>query len=51
VPPEINWLGITENNSTIVVPGVYFYLAKVKTKRLNKDDEDMIYKGWIFIAK
>ena len=51
VPPEINWNGIMENNKTSVVPGVYFYVADIQAKRLNRDDEKMRYKGWIFIAK
>jgi len=51
VPPEINWAGITENNSTNVVPGIYYYLAEIQAKRLSIADENMIFKGWIFIAK
>jgi len=51
VAPEINWNGITENNKTSVVPGVYFYLADIEAKRLRREDEKMRYKGWIHIVK
>ena len=51
VAPEINWNGITENNKTSVVPGIYFYVAEIQAKRLRREDETMRYKGWIFIAK
>jgi len=49
VPPEINWSGLNESNTTRVVPGIYFYLAKIKAKRLRKEDEEMTFKGWLFI--
>jgi gliding motility-associated-like protein len=51
VTPEINWNGITENNKTLVVPGIYFYLAEIQAKRLRKEDEKMIFKGWINVLK
>jgi hypothetical protein len=51
VIPEINWGGISENNTTIINDGIYFYHARVKGKRLRRKDEDMGFKGWIWVTK
>lgn len=51
VQPEINWDGISEDNSTNLVSGIYYYLAEVKAKRLRRSDENMKFNGWIFVVK
>lgn len=51
VEPAINWSGRSESNNYSIGNGVYFYHAKVKAKRLRREDEDMNFKGWILVEK
>jgi len=51
VPPEINWDGLSEGNSVVVVPGVYFYIAEVRAWRLHRKDEKMKFTGWVQIVR
>jgi len=51
VPPEINWSGISEGNSIGITSGIYYYSLKVKAKRLRRKDENMTFKGWIYVVK
>jgi gliding motility-associated-like protein len=51
VQPEINWSGISEGNSILVTPGIYFYLVEVKAKRLYRKDENMKFTGWIDVQR
>ncbi len=47
VLPEINWDGISEGRRDRLVPGVYYYMVKLKTKRLREEDENQVIKGWV----
>ena len=49
--PEINWEGISEGKKEKLVPGIYFYLLEIKTKRLKPEDENQLFRGWVQIAE
>lgn len=49
VLPEINWDGISEGRKEKLLPGIYYYLVELKTKRLRKEDESQLIKGWVQI--
>jgi len=49
VLPEINWDGISEGRKERLVPGIYYYLVELKTKRLREQDENQLIKGWVQI--
>ncbi len=52
----INWPGRLNSNAELsskqdLSPGVYYYLAELKTTRLRRKDEKMILKGWVQILR
>ncbi len=51
VLPQIDWEGIAEGRKEKLAPGIYFYLLELKTKRLRKEDENQVIKGWVQIAR
>ena len=51
VLPEINWDGIAEGRKEKLVPGIYYYLLELKTRRLKPEDENQRFKGWVQIAE
>jgi gliding motility-associated-like protein len=51
VLPEINWDGISEGRKEKLIPGIYFYLVELKTRRLRAEDENLRIKGWVQIAE
>ncbi len=46
----INWPAMQENKDSIAA-GVYYYSAEVTFRRLKKQDERVVYKGWIQVLK
>lgn len=46
----VNWDG-KDLNDNDVPTGVYFYLAKLKTVRLNEADEEQEVKGWVKVMR
>jgi gliding motility-associated-like protein len=51
VLPEISWDGLSEGRKEKLVPGVYYYLLELKTRRLRPEDENQRIKGWVMIAE
>lgn len=47
---DIRWPGPTEGTKNLE-PGTYYYLLKLKVKRLDDDNGEQTYRGWIEVVQ